>query len=117
MTRCGCASWTSAGALAGRTYRGPGSLVLDVTDEFRPSNAGRWQLTVDGPGARGVVSRTTAEPDLALDISALAATYLGAFRFAELAQAARVRECRPGAIAAADDLFAVTVSPWNSTPF
>ncbi len=40
-------------ALAGRTYQGPGSLVLELTDDFMPANAGRWQLTVPGPGAAG----------------------------------------------------------------
>ena len=35
-----------------------------------------------------------------------ASVYLGAFRFADLAGAGRVRECRPGAIAAADRIFA-----------
>ena len=47
----------------------------------------------------------------------LAAAYLGAFTFRELARADRVGECRPGAIAAADRLFATTAAPWCSTMF
>ena len=107
-------------ALEARSYRGAGSVVLEVTDEFRPANAGRWQITVPGQGSaadRATVAPTTAEPDLALDISALSSIYLGAWRFAELARARRVTERRPGAIALADDLFATSSSPWNSTPF
>jgi predicted acetyltransferase len=109
-----------AAALAGRTFRGPGSLVLDVTDTFRPANAGRWKLTTPEPGdggARPTVVPTTAEPDLALDISALAAAYLGAWRFSDLLRAGRVRECREGAVAAADELFGTASSPSNSTMF
>ena len=47
----------------------------------------------------------------------LASVYLGAFRFADLARAGRVRECRPGAIAAADRIFASDTAPWCSTMF
>ena len=106
------------GALAARRYNGPGSLVLDVTDEFCPANAGRWQLTVPGSDGVGTVTAApTATPDLALDISALAALYLGTFRVGDLARAGRIIECHPGAIAAADALLATSVSPYNSTMF
>ena len=106
-------------ALEARTYAGPGRMTLEVTDAFRPSNAGRW--TVDVPGDRGVASVAPAapgvEPDLALDVADLATIYLGAFTFADLARAGRLRECRDGAIAAADRLFATPVAPWCSTMF
>jgi len=107
------------GALAGRSFDGPGSLVLEITDEFIPANAGRWQLTVPGPGAAGVVARAgdADAPDLSLDISALAATYLGTVRWGDLARAGRVVECRPGALAEADALWASPFSPYNSTMF
>ena len=110
-------------ALEGRRYRGPGTLVMDLTDEFCPENAGRWQLTVPGGDGAAEVTRWIrrpacgAAPDLELDISDLAAVYLGAFRFGDLAAAGRVRECRPGALADADALFATSTVPWNSTPF
>ena len=110
-------------ALEARTYRGPGSLTLELTDKFCPWNAGRWGLSVDGdgtvPGARGVASVTpfTGDPDIILDTSDLAAVYLGAFRFGDLARAGRVVECRSGAVAAADALFATAVAPWCSTMF
>ena len=81
-------------ALSARTYVGSGSLVLDVADDMIDSNAGRWQLAVDG--GRAVVSRTTHAPDLELDVGTLAAAYLGGFRFVDLAVAGRVRECRVG---------------------
>ncbi|MDO8485511.1 MAG: GNAT family N-acetyltransferase [Candidatus Limnocylindrales bacterium] len=108
-------------ALASRAYRGPGNLVIELTDEFCPWNAGRWQLSVPGKdgGGSAVVARapSTAEPDLVLDISDLAAVYLGAFRFADLVRAGRVRESRPGALAAADALFSTVRAPSNATMF
>jgi predicted acetyltransferase len=108
-------------ALEARSYAGPGSLVLDVSDEFVPDNAGRWQLTVaaGGPDARATVTRApgTAPVDVAVDVSAIAAAYLGAFRFADLAAAGRATECRPGGLAAADALFATQRRPSNATMF
>lgn len=108
-------------ALASRAYRGPGKLVIDVTDEFCPWNAGRWQLSVPADGAAGSTSvepaQSSAEVDLALDISDIAAVYLGAFRFADLVRAGRVRERRPGALVVADTLFSTDRAPSNSTMF
>ncbi len=106
------------GALEARRYRGPGELVFDVTDEFCPENAGRWRLNVSGDGVGSVEPAAAATAaDLALDIRDLAANYLGTVRFGDLARANRVTECRPGAIADADALFAVSAAPFNGTPF
>jgi predicted acetyltransferase len=111
-------------ALAARAYRGPGDLVLDVRDEFCPWNAGRWRISARDAGAGGgdgaaSVTRApdSAEVDLALDISDVAAVYLGAFRFTDLRRAGRVRESRPGAVTRADALFATEVAPSNGTMF
>ena len=102
-------------ALSARTYVGGGSLVLEVSDPMFAGNDGRWELSIaDG---RATVSRTSSDPDLALDVAALAATYLGAFRFADLANAGHVRECRPGALLRADALFTPPRAPWCATPF
>ncbi len=103
-------------ALAARTYTGEGSLVLEVEDALIDSNAGRWQLTVRADGSASV-ARTTADPDLALDVATLACAYLGAWRFADLARAGRVRECRPGAMLAAELLFTTTRAPYSNTMF
>ena len=109
-------------ALAARSYARSGSVTFELTDAFCPTNAGRWRLdVVDGavPGDRGVASVTpfTGDPDLTLDTSDLAAAYLGAFSLADLARAGRVGESRPGAVAAADALFATAGAPWCSTMF
>jgi predicted acetyltransferase len=102
-------------ALEARGYVGSGSLVFDVTDEQFEANAGRWELRVaDG---RAAVSRSDAASDLELDIAALAAAYLGGFRFVDLAVAGQVRECQAGVLERADALFTPPRSPWNATPF
>ena len=55
-----------AEALGARSYVGSGSLVLDVADDMFDANAARWEVRVsDG---RATVSRTTAAPDVELDV-------------------------------------------------
>lgn len=99
-----------AAALAGRGYRADGAVVFEVSDEFCPWNAGRWSLRVTDGAA---VAEPTAEaPDLACDITDLGAAYLGAFTFAQLSAAARIRELAPGGIRRADDLFRADRAPW-----
>jgi predicted acetyltransferase len=104
------------GALEARTYGRPGTLVLEISDSFCPWNAGRWRLDVAEDG-RGGVEPTTAAADLLLDASDLAATYLGTFRFSELARVGRVVENTAGALLRADALFASPRAPWCSTMF
>jgi len=91
-------------ALAARRYLVPLDVVLSVTDDRCPWNAGRWQLAAGADG-RAEVTRTDAPADLALDVSALAAAYLGGTRLTTLARAGRVQECRPGALALASLAF------------
>ena len=56
-----------AEALGARSYVGSGSLVLDVADDMFDANAARWEVRVsDG---RATVSRTTAAPDIELEVS------------------------------------------------
>jgi predicted acetyltransferase len=93
-------------ALSGRSYNGEGAVVFDVRDEFCPWNEGRWRL--EG----GQAERTEAEPDLALDVTALGSAYLGGYGFAQLARSGRVEELREGAIARADALFRADRLPW-----
>ena len=105
-----------AGALEARSYAGSGELVLEVTDAFCPANDGRWRLAA-GTGRAMVTPAANATPDLTLDISDVAAVYLGAFRFTDLRRAGRVHECRAGAIAEADALFRTEVAPLTTTMF
>jgi predicted acetyltransferase len=95
-----------AAALAAREYATDPEVVLEVTDAFCPWNEGRYQL------AGGACQPTDAEPDLALDVTALGAAYLGGPTLHELAAAGRVRELRPGELARASSAFRGEVAPW-----
>ncbi|MBW3613111.1 MAG: GNAT family N-acetyltransferase [Chloroflexi bacterium] len=99
-----------AAALTQRRYAADGRLVLDVTDEFCPWNAGRWALAVEG--GMPIVEQATDAPDLACDITDIGAAYLGGIGFTALADAARVRELQPGAALRADVLFRTPRPPW-----
>ncbi|MGI8998308.1 MAG: GNAT family N-acetyltransferase [Candidatus Limnocylindria bacterium] len=102
-------------ALAARRYRGDGRVVMEVADEFCPWNDGRWSLTVEA----GVpyVEVASDSPDIACDVTAVAAVYLGGFTFAQLAAAARTSELAPGGVERADALFRVDRAPWCPRPF
>ncbi len=76
-------------ALSGRTYGHGGPFVLEVRDAVCEWNDGRWKLE------DGTCERTDAEPDLALDVSALGSAYLGAISFTQLREALRVEELWP----------------------
>jgi predicted acetyltransferase len=110
----GDALWTRivdvAPALAGRRYAADGRVVLEVADEFCDWNDGIWELSVDA--GVPVVQRATGAADLACDVTDVGATYLGGFGFRQLADAGRVRELQPGAIARADALFRCERAPW-----
>ena len=93
-------------ALSARGYATDDTVVIDVTDEFCPWNAGRWRV------GRGGAAKTGTEADLACDVRSLGCVYLGGFTFAQLARSLRVEELRPGAIARADAMFYSDRAPW-----
>jgi predicted acetyltransferase len=95
-----------AAALGAREYAADPDVVLEVTDAFCPWNEGRYRLSGGG------CEPTQAAPDLALAVSALAAAYLGGITLHELAEAGRVRELRPGALARASVAFRGDAEPW-----
>ncbi|HET8640370.1 MAG TPA: GNAT family N-acetyltransferase [Pseudonocardiaceae bacterium] len=98
-----------AAALAARRYAAAVDVVFEVTDELLPENAGRWRLVADASGAQ---CRRTGDPaDLACDVSALGAVYLGGPSLGALAAAGRVRELRPGTLAGASTAFG-----WHRAP-
>ena len=97
-------------ALSGRVWRGSHELVLEVADAFCAWNSGRWRLETDD--GRASVTRTDAEPDLALDAGDLAAVYLGGWQLGALVSAGRARELRPGAAARFDAAAATDAQPW-----
>ncbi|WP_036922435.1 GNAT family N-acetyltransferase [Propionicicella superfundia] len=96
-------------ALAGRRYAAPVDIVLDVTDEVFPANAGRWRLSGGPRGAE--VSRTGDPADIALDVRDLGAAYLGGPALGALEAAGLVAETTPGALAVASAAFG-----WHQAP-
>jgi predicted acetyltransferase len=103
-------------ALAGRRYAAPLDVVLDVTDEFCPWNAGRWRLTADPKGV-AECRRTDHLADLALSTTELGAAYLGGTTLGALAAAGRVTEFRPGALAEASTAFTWSRAPYTPEIF
>ncbi len=106
-------------ALAERRYSAPVDVVVQVTDELLPANAGRWRLQAGGLAdpARPTCERTTAEPDLLLPVSALGAAYLGGTRLGALAAAGMITELRAGAVAALSAAMWWDPAPWAATSF
>jgi predicted acetyltransferase len=80
-------------ALAARRYATPVDVVLDVTDPVLTENSGRWHLVGDTESAS--CTRTDRRADLAADVHALAAAYLGGVSLASLAAGGRVTELAP----------------------
>jgi predicted acetyltransferase len=97
-------------ALAERAYAHPFEVVLEVADGVCPWNAGRWALRWDGSAA--TCARTALPAALALGATELGAVHLGGTTLHALAAAGRVRELRPGALAAASRGFREEVDPW-----
>jgi predicted acetyltransferase len=93
-------------ALSARSYAGDGEITFEVEDAFCPWNAGHWRLTPGG------AERTDSPGEIALDVRELGSVYLGGFTFTQLAEAGRVVELEPGALARADALFRTDRAPW-----
>ena len=98
-------------ALSARSYVGEGRLRLELTDAFRPENAGAWEIEVTEGNA--VVRRVdSAGADLRLDVADLGSAFLGGFSFWRLARAGRVEQLVEGALDRADALFRTPLAPW-----
>ena len=95
-------------ALEARGYLGDDEVVLEVRDDRRPANAGRWRLTVtDGVGR---CRRTDADPDACLDVEVLATISLGGVRATSLHDAGRIAGA-PATVLRLDRLFAAERAP------
>jgi predicted acetyltransferase len=107
-------------ALAQRRYAAPVDVVIEVTDEVCPWNAGRWRLVTSPgdaasaakPGYAATCEPATGPAGLSLSVQALGAAYLGGTRLGALAAAGLVSELRPGAVAALSAAMAWDPAPW-----
>ncbi|MCX4096951.1 GNAT family N-acetyltransferase [Nocardia sp. alder85J] len=98
-------------ALERRGYRAAPPVVVAVTDPILPANTGHYRITGEG------AIRTGDPADLGIDVASLAAVYLGGTGWRQLALAGRATELRPGALDAAEDLFATVARPFGGTFF
>lgn len=103
-------------ALATRGYAEPVDVVLEVTDPACPWNQGRWRLQ-GGPDGPATCDLTGDAADLSLSVTDLGAVYLGGISLADLAAAGRVREHRPGSLAATSRALEWTPKPWCPVVF
>jgi predicted acetyltransferase len=97
-------------ALTRRGYAGPVDVVLEVTDELLPANAGRWRLrAADGAAS---CARTDDPADITLNVRELGAAYLGGTRLGALAAAGLVSEVRPGTLGRLSAAMTWDPTPW-----
>lgn len=91
-------------ALSARTYNAARATVtVAVSDPLFPANCGTWEISSSG-AKRSKVSAENA--DLVTTINGVSAAYMGGTAWHDLWVADVVRQQRPGALAAADLLFA-----------
>jgi predicted acetyltransferase len=102
-------------ALEARQYGVEGAVSFAIEDPFSPDNSGTYHLEAGPQGA--TCRRDGSDPDLALRVDDLGATYLGGVSFRTLARAGRVEEHTAGAIRRADALFATETAPWCANEF
>jgi predicted acetyltransferase len=106
-------------ALRRRRYSCPADLVIEVTDDLLPANAGRWRLQCPGPADGGTPSceRTGAAADIVLPVSVLGAGYLGGTRLGAFAAAGLVTERKEGAVARLSAAMYSDPAPWCPSMF
>lgn len=104
-----------AAALEGRSYLAAQVVTFQLTDTFQPDLAGRWKLDTTGDSPR--VTRSQEMADVTIDVTDLAALYLGAFSATDLARAGRAQGSSEDGIRRADALFAWHRRPWCAEPF
>jgi predicted acetyltransferase len=113
-------------SLAQRRYACPVDVVIEVSDPLLAANRGTWRLRTEatastgdgadsarsGMGLAAACEPDTGPADLALDVNALGAAYLGGTRLGSLAGAGLVTEHRRGALAALSAAMSWDPAPW-----
>ena len=102
-------------ALVARGYSAPLDVGLDVEDERCPWNSGRWRLAADTDGCS--VDRTSDSADISLDVSLLAAAYLGADALGRAQQAGLLDERTPGSVSRVARAMRGDAAPWCAYMF
>ena len=102
-------------ALALRGYEADCDVVVEVTDQAAPWNAGRWRIRVAAGAAE--VTRTDADAEVSLPVAALGAAYLGGTSLAALHRAGVIAEQRPGAVRELWRAFRTDLGPYAARGF
>lgn len=95
-----------AGALQDRAWHAACDVVVQVADRAAPWNEGTWRVVAADGTAE--VERTSAGPDLSLDVAVLGAAYLGGGNLLAAHRAGLVAEHRAGVVA---ELWAAMRTP------
>jgi predicted acetyltransferase len=98
-------------ALSQRQYAREVDVVIEVTDDLLPANAGRWRLRADASG-QGTCESSNKGADLLAPVQTLGAAYLGGVRLGQLAAAGRLVEQRPGALTELSGAMLWDPAPW-----
>ena len=99
--------------LAARRYRVPGSVVIEVSDEFFEAG-GRYQLEGGPDGA--TCEPTAAAAEISLGVEQLGAVYLGGQALDDLAWVGLIQG-DAAAIRRANDMFSWPITPHNTLHF
>ena len=102
-------------ALAARGYGQPVDVVLAVTDEVCPWNAGSWRLVGGPQGA--TCEPTDGAPDLSLDVRELGAALAGGSTLAAAHRAGLVQEHTAGAVVRLSAAMRSAVEPATTQGF
>lgn len=103
-------------ALGQRGYAAPADVVLEVTDDVCPWNAGRWRFTVDADGT-GRCARSDAGADVHLPVRALGSAYAGGRSIAAQTLTGLVSEVTPGAVRALSLAMRADTDPLGTIGF
>jgi predicted acetyltransferase len=103
-------------ALGARRYAAEDRLTFAFADAARPGGPADGVFTVEG-GPDGAAVTRGGEPDLAGDVSALSAAWLGGVACSTLAAAGLLEERTAGAVRRADQFFASEPQPFPFTWF
>lgn len=104
-------------ALSQRRYRSDVDLVIGVVDPFRPAGAAAGTFRLEGGREGATCGVTDAKPDVVMGVDALGSLYLGGVDAAVLADAGRLDERRPGAVAGLALAFQSGRAPFCATHF
>ncbi|MCL1599301.1 MAG: GNAT family N-acetyltransferase [Actinomycetia bacterium] len=101
-------------ALEGRMYESDGSVVLGITDEFRPSTGGTYRLEIERGAA--TCTRIDGTPEVEMGIDVLGALYLGGGDAPGYADAGRIRGAT-AAIGVLRRMLRTSRAPWCNQVF